>query len=577
MNIRDRGLAAAYRAFEAQRRTDPGLLIDEANVVSLLAAVGDRRSLGAKALLRRLQRPGVTRAQKVEWVRAGLDARERADLERILQQGTVPLTVSARELIEAVLDRGPSGNRPALDLTGLTPGATLEAINLSTAPSRRLHADDTMELGRADARGRFTGTLPDLEVGDRVRVRTRDSNGSVSDWRVVEVKGESARDSRPAQLATHRIGLEHLGGGYVSVSNIDPGRLVSEPGAKVQFRNLRTGEKSVLTLDGLGSFTEGAKVKGKPGDAFALAVTDGVHDPGLTREVAEVTVPDRVPGAGPVLPMPKPHRDELNPDGSSKYGTRLFTGPVFAQGVRPDDVQQGALGNCYFPAAIAAIAQSAPSAIERMIRDNQDGTYTVTFHRKSERTGRFEPVQVRVDGHLYVRSSGVPLYGQSSGETRPDKMELWYPLIEKAYASMVGSYDAIGSGGTAASVFEAVLGRESGSLGIGWNPLDRAWEIAEAVVRERRPVVLATYPDSPPYPTLPEVTREYARRYINSGLHANHCYTVLGVEERGGKRWLKLRNPWGESEPGNDGADDGMFELELADVGKYFDKLMWGE
>jgi hypothetical protein len=35
------------------------------------------------------------------------------------------------------------------------------------------------------------------------------------------------------------------------------------------------------------------------------------------------------------------------------------------------------------------------------------------------------------------------------------------------------------------------------------------------------------------------------------------------VEEKNGQRFVSLRNPWGEREPGADGRDDGIFSMPL--------------
>jgi hypothetical protein len=47
------------------------------------------------------------------------------------------------------------------------------------------------------------------------------------------------------------------------------------------------------------------------------------------------------------------------------------------------------------------------------------------------------------------------------------------------------------------------------------------------------------------------------------GLVADHAYTLLGTEERNGQQLVKLRNPWGSSETGSDGRDDGVFTMPV--------------
>ena len=60
----------------------------------------------------------------------------------------------------------------------------------------------------------------------------------------------------------------------------------------------------------------------------------------------------------------------------------------------------------------------------------------------------------------------------------------------------------------------------------------------------------------------------------------DHDYTLLGVAERNGEKYVRLRNPWGDTRPDVDESpvktdvDDGTFELSLANYRKYFGDLM---
>ena len=49
---------------------------------------------------------------------------------------------------------------------------------------------------------------------------------------------------------------------------------------------------------------------------------------------------------------------------------------------------------------------------------------------------------------------------------------------------------------------------------------------------------------------------------------------MLGCSERNGKRYVTLRNPWGESEPKGNGANDGIFEIEFSKVAKLFQQVL---
>jgi hypothetical protein len=53
-------------------------------------------------------------------------------------------------------------------------------------------------------------------------------------------------------------------------------------------------------------------------------------------------------------------------------------------------------------------------------------------------------------------------------------------------------------------------------------------------------------------------------------VYAWHVYTVLGAVEEGGAKYVQLRNPWGSSEPGADGKNDGIFKMKLEDFTKLY-------
>lgn len=95
---------------------------------------------------------------------------------------------------------------------------------------------------------------------------------------------------------------------------------------------------------------------------------------------------------------------------SELYGSR---------GVVPEGVRQGRLGSCYFHAVIAALAQSNPEMLQKMIRANADGTYTVEF--ADGRKENAYPEDLR-----YSRESG---YDLSDG--------LWVAVLFRAYAQKV--------------------------------------------------------------------------------------------------------------------------------------------
>ena len=254
----------------------------------------------------------------------------------------------------------------------------------------------------------------------------------------------------------------------------------------------------------------------------------------------------------------------VDPAAASADGSppvRRYAGPLFRDGPSASDVQQGQLGDCYFAAALAGLAAINPSAVERLIQPTGDGSVSVTFYERDVVTGQYRPVVIHVDPELYQsRWGGGPLYGRAPG--RGDQMELWFPLVEKAWATWKGGYEQAGRGGTQNQVFSAVLGRNASWLEFNSATPDGVWGTMQATLQAGLPLGAAT------------ASRDDGR-YANSGVHANHGYTVLSANVENGQRVVTLRNPWGSGEPRGDGVDDGVFTLPFNDFLRLYEQVQF--
>lgn len=85
--------------------------------------------------------------------------------------------------------------------------------------------------------------------------------------------------------------------------------------------------------------------------------------------------------------------------------------------IRPEAVLQGAVGNCYFAAALAALAAANPMKIYQMIEQETDSTYRVVFPGDRE-----SPI-----------ITALPTEGELSLYSGANSYGLWPCLLEKAY------------------------------------------------------------------------------------------------------------------------------------------------
>lgn len=223
-------------------------------------------------------------------------------------------------------------------------------------------------------------------------------------------------------------------------------------------------------------------------------------------------------------------------------------GELTVDGFGADDPMQGNVGDCYLISSLAAVAKSRPDLLAKAVKTNRDGTYTVTFYERNPGETKSRPVEVTIDG-TFANRRGRLEYA-SARETK----ELWPMIFEKAYAAWKGGFPAI-EGGMAATTLEALTGAkpEFFTVNSSSDAADVYQRLNSALADKGCVIALSK-------------TWDPSER----GIVSDHAYTVLGVEQEGGKKYVQLRNPWGESEPANNGKDDGIFKMELSEFMKMF-------
>jgi hypothetical protein len=256
------------------------------------------------------------------------------------------------------------------------------------------------------------------------------------------------------------------------------------------------------------------------------------------------------PSPQPPPPPPTP-KDLADPTVLTKHTTDTTWKPVqdgklYVDSISYDDVVQGSIGDCYLAASLSAVAAANPDFIKNAIKDNGDNTYTVRFFENGRE------VKVTVDGDLAQGSAGNIRYAKSRTGN-----ELWVGLLEKAYAQWKGGYETIGNGGLAGDVISALTGKSTGWSSTKTN-LNAVYDSVKRGGEQHKPMAAPTY------------GKDSGVDYTGSGGYAWHMYTVLGAVEEGGQKYIQLRNPWGSSEPGSDGKNDGIFKMKLEEFGKLY-------
>jgi hypothetical protein len=188
--------------------------------------------------------------------------------------------------------------------------------------------------------------------------------------------------------------------------------------------------------------------------------------------------------------------------------------------------------DCYLIAALAAIVQSDPQRIVNMIKENHDGTYTVTLRGMGFLSAAKQTITADFPVKHHAHVAG--------------RKALWPLIIEKAYAQQKGGLAGLESGtGRAGKAVQELtdLGRHT------FNPRDKPLDYIMgqfAKAKERKWPATLTTPDTKDA-TLDQLETARGAPGVRE-IIMHHAYVVIDVDPAHNK--LKLWNPWGYNHPG---------------------------
>ncbi|XP_068135777.1 calpain-8-like [Hyperolius riggenbachi] len=216
-----------------------------------------------------------------------------------------------------------------------------------------------------------------------------------------------------------------------------------------------------------------------------------------------------------------------------KRPAEIKANPQFInEGANRADVRQGSLGDCWFLCSIASLTLNEEYLCQVVPMDQGfDNNYAGIFHFRFWQYGQW--VDVVVDDRLPTKK-GKLLFVKSTTAS-----EFWSALLEKAYAKLNGSYEAL-KGGLTVEALEDFTGGV-GELYYFQNAPGNLFQVIQKALLAKSLVTCSTKSES-----------GSGEIVVSTNVVKNHAYSLTGAVEviyQGSTvQIVRVRNPWGYKE-----------------------------
>ncbi|XP_066282225.1 calpain-3-like isoform X2 [Branchiostoma lanceolatum] len=214
---------------------------------------------------------------------------------------------------------------------------------------------------------------------------------------------------------------------------------------------------------------------------------------------------------------------------------------LFVGGASRFDICQGELGDCWFLAAIACLSMNESLLFGVVPPDQsfQKGDYVGCFRFNFWHYGTW--TEVVVDDQLPTFNNRLTFVHSA------EENEYWSALLEKAYAKLYGSYEAL-KGGSVTEAMEDFTGGVTEGMDLRNAPKDLLKIMEKAMMRSS---LMGCSVEADP---------NAIDSKLDNGLVMGHAYSITGLSPVNVKgqevNLIRVRNPWGSVEWMGDWSDE---------------------